>query len=93
MRSVRRTAQFRRDFKRVKRGAHGSYVNETLLAALELLVANAPLPSRYVDHPMKGRYADCRDCHLRPDLVLVYRKHGSDALELVRIGSHAQLGL
>ena len=93
MRSVRRTAQFRRDFKRVKRGAHGSHVNETLLAALELLVADAPLPSRYVDHPMKGRYADCRDCHLRPDLVLVYRKHGSDALELVRIGSHAQLWL
>ena len=50
MRSVRRTAQFRCDFKRVKRGAHGSHVNETLLAALELLVADAPLPSRYVDH-------------------------------------------
>ena len=93
MRSVRRTAQFRRDFKRVKRGAHGSHLDETLLAALELLVADAPLPARYVDHPMKGRYADCRDCHLRPDLVLVYRKCGSDALELVRIGSHAQLGL
>ena len=89
MRSVRRTAQFRR----VKRGAHGSHLDESLLAALELLVADAPLPARYVDHPLKGRYADCRDCHLRPDLVLVYRKHGSDALELVRIGSHAQLGL
>jgi len=93
VRSVRRTAQFRRDFKRVNRGAHGSHVNETLLAALELPVADAPLPARYVDHPMKGRYADCRDCHLRPDLVLVYRKHRSDALELVRIVSHEQLGL
>ena len=93
MRSVRRTAQFRRDFRRVKRGVHASHLDETLLAALELLVADTPLPDRYVDHPMKGRYADCRDCHLRPDLVLVYRKHGSDALELVRIGSHAQLGL
>ena len=93
MRSVRRTAQFRRDFKRVKRGVHGSHLDETLLAALELLVADTPLPDRYVDHPMKGRYADCRDCHLRPDLVLVYRKHGSDALELVRIGSHARRGL
>ena len=93
MRSVRRTAQFRRDFRRVKRGAHGSHLDETLLAALELLIADTPLPDRYVDHPMKGRYADCRDCHLRPDLVLVYRKRESDALELVRIGSHAQLGL
>ena len=93
MRSVRRTAQFRRDFRRLKRGVHASHLDQTLLAALELLVADAPLPDRYVDHPMKGRYADCRDCHLRPDLVLVYRKRESDALELVRIGSHAQLGL
>ena len=93
MRLVQRTAQFRRDFRRVKRSAHGSHLDHTLLAALELLVADTPLPARYVDHPMKGRYADCRDCHLRPDLVLVYRKRGPDALELVRIGSHAQLGL
>ena len=57
MRSIRRTAQFRRDFRRVKRGTHGRHLDETLLAALELLVADAPLPSRYVDHPMKGRYA------------------------------------
>ena len=77
----------------MKRGAHGGHLDETLLEALELLVADAPLPDRYVDHPMRGRYADCRDCHLRPDLVLVYRGHGSDALELVRIGSHAQLEL
>ena len=93
MRSVRRTAQFRRDFRRVKRRAHGSHLDTTLLEALELMVADAPLPARYVDHPMKGRYADCRDSHLRPGLVPVYRKRGSDALELVRIGSHAQLGL
>ena len=93
MRSVKRTAQFRRDFRRVKRDAHGNHQDRTPLEALELLVADAPLPARYVDHPMKGRYSDCRDCHLRPALVLVYRTRGSDALELVRIGSHAQLGL
>ena len=91
MRAIKRTAQFRRDFKRVKRSTHGSHIDETLLAALELLAADAPLPTRYVDHAMKGTFSDCRDCHLRPDLVLVYRKRGNDALELVRIGSHAQL--
>ena len=92
MQSVKRTAQFRSHFRRVKRGAHDSHLDETLLGALELLVADAPLPDRYVDHPMKGRYADCRDCHLRPDLVLVYRKRGSDALELDRIGSRGNSG-
>ena len=42
---------------------------------------------------MKGKYSDCRDCHLRPDLVLVYRKRDEDILELIRIGTHAQLAI
>ena len=42
---------------------------------------------------MKGRYNDCRDCHLRSDLVLVYRKHDPDVLELIRIGTHTQLAI
>ena len=93
MRTVKRTAQFRRDFKRVKRGTHRGHLNATLLEVLELLAADMPLPPRYLDHPMKGRYSDCRDCHLRPDLVLVYRKQDADILELIRIGTHAQLAI
>ena len=93
VRTVTRTAQFKRDFKRAKRGVHGSHLDETLLGALALLAADAPLPVRYVDHKMKGQFNECRDCHLRPDLVLVYRKLDSDVLELVRIGSHAQLAI
>jgi len=72
---------------------HRGHVDATLLAVLELLAADAPLPSRYLDHPMRGQYADCRDCHLRPDLVLVYRKQRADVLELIRIGTHAQLAI
>ena len=87
MRIAYRTAQFRRDFKRVNRGPHRGHIDDTLLAALELLAADAALPARYVDHPMKGAFSDCRDCHLRPDLVLVYRKRCTDALELVQLGS------
>ena len=93
MRTIKRTAQFRRDFKQVKRSEHGSQIDALLLAALKLLATDAPLPLRYTDHALKGEFNDCRDCHLRPDLVLVYRKRGEDALELVRIGSHARLEL
>ena len=93
MRRIKRTSQFGRDFRRVKRGVHGSHVDETLEAALELLAADAPLPARYADHQLKGQHKAYRDCHLRPDLVLVYGKKDPDTLELVRIGSHAQLGL
>ena len=93
VRTVKRTAQFRHDFKRVKRGVHGVHLDATLLEALELLAADMPLPSRYLDHPMKGQYSDCRDCHLRPDLVLVYRKRSPDSLELLRIGTYAHLAI
>jgi hypothetical protein len=53
----------------------------------------APLPRRNVDHQLTGEWQDHRDCHLRPDLVLIYRLPGADILELVRLGSHSELGL
>ena len=36
---------------------------------------------------------DDRDCHIRPDLVLIYRKPDDDTLQLVRLGSHGELGM
>ena len=57
------------------------------------LAADEPLPRRNVDHPLTGEWKDHRDCHVRPDLVLIYRLDGADSLELVRLGSHSELGL
>ena len=34
-----------------------------------------------------------RDCHIRPDWVFIYRKPDESSLELVRLGSHSELGL
>ena len=42
---------------------------------------------------LAGEWHDHRDCHIRPDLILIYRKSGDDVLQLVRIGSHSELGL
>jgi mRNA interferase YafQ len=42
---------------------------------------------------LTGDWKDHRDCHIRPDLVLIYRKPDADALELVRLGSHSELSL
>lgn len=91
MRSITRTTRFKRDFKRLKRGVHGTHIDSTLLQVVELLIADEQLPPSYSDHAMKGPLNDCRDCHLRADLVLIYRKTGADNLELVRIGTHTQL--
>ena len=58
-----------------------------------MLAADAVLPVRNRDHALTGEWSDHRDCHLRPDLVLIYRKPDSKRLELVRVGSHSELGL
>ena len=45
------------------------------------------------DDPLTGDWADHPDCHIKPDLILIYRKPDEDILELVRLGSHSELGL
>jgi mRNA interferase YafQ len=32
-----------------------------------------------------------RECHVKPDLLLIYRKEGEDILRLARLGSHSGL--
>ena len=63
------------------------------MEAVNLLSADTPLPRRNFDHPLSGEGNDHRDCHIRPDLILIYRKPDDDSLELVRLGSHSELGL
>ena len=60
---------------------------------VDLLATSASLPRRNFDHPLSGEWSDHRDCHVRPDLVLIYRKPDDESLELVRLGSHSELGL
>jgi len=64
-----------------------------LETVLLLLVAAEPLPERYVDHPLSGEWDDHRDCHVKPDLVLVHRKPDAGTLQLVCLGSHSELSL
>jgi mRNA interferase YafQ len=92
MRTIKRTSPFKTDYRREKSGAFGKKLDELLRETLEFLVADAPLPARYVDHALSGKLKDCRDCHVRPDLILIYRKPDDDTLELVRLGSHSELG-
>lgn len=91
MRSIEYTTAFRRDFKRERSGQHGPRLDALLSAAVALLAQDDPLPPSYRDHPLSGEWKDCRDCHLRPDLLLLYRKPDTDRLQLVRLGSHSEL--
>ena len=93
MRRIEYTRSFKRDLRREKRGHHGQNIQELLTYVTDILKADKALPRKYWDHSLKGDYKDCRDCHLKPDLVLIYRVIDPDILELVRIGSHSELDL
>ncbi|MGD0825742.1 MAG: type II toxin-antitoxin system YafQ family toxin [Terriglobales bacterium] len=91
MRRIEGTNAFRRDFKREQRGQHRRDVEALLTSVLSLLAEDKPLLERNRDHALAGEWRDFRECHLRPDLLLIYRKVETDVLQLVRLGSHSEL--
>lgn len=93
MRTVKYTNRFKRDYRREKSGVLGKKLDAVLMEVVDLLAADQPLLRRHVDHQLAGEWQDHRDCHIRPDVVLIYRKPDPDSLELVRLGSHSELGL
>jgi len=93
VRTIKQTAQFKRDLKREHKGPHRDSLEAALLPVLEQLAADLPLAPRLRDHPLIGQWRDFRDCHIKPDLVLIYQKPDAATLNLVRLGSHAELGL
>jgi mRNA interferase YafQ len=93
MRRIERTKAFKRDYKRVKATPKHRDAETPLRQILELLVADVSLPERNRDHALSGEWKDHRDCHLKPDLILIYRKPDKKVVQLVRLGSHSDLGL
>ena len=93
MRTIERTTRFKRDYKREAKGRHRKSLDTDLLTAIKLLAEDAPLPASYRDHSLTGDWQDHRDCHIKPDLILIYRKPDPDTLQLVRLGSHSELSL
>lgn len=93
MRTIKYTTRFKRDYRREKSGRHGKTLDAALMIVVDLLAVDSPLPHKNFDHPLSGNWVDFRDCHIKPDLVLIYRKPDAETLELVRLGSHSELGL
>ena len=87
MRRVEFTVQFKRDLKRVKkRGKNMEKIKEPL----RLLIEEELLPDVYRDHSLTGNWSECRDLHIEPDWLLIYRVVG-DLIRFERTGSHSDL--
>ena len=83
------TNSFERDLKHaVRRGKNP----ERIKAVVQLLCAQTPLPAALRDHALKGKYSGFRDCHVEPDLILIYRiVQQKLQLLCVHLGTHSDL--
>lgn len=86
---IRPTSKFERDLKRIKKRG---YDISLLTEVLRMLAAGEALPAKYRDHFLSGNYANCRECHITPDWLLVYELNQEGLiLYLMRTGSHSDL--
>ena len=91
MRTISRTEKFKKDYKREAKGEHRTTLDADLLAAISHLATDQTLPEKFHDHPLAGEYTNHCECHLKPDLLLIYKKPDDHTLRLVRVGSHSEL--
>jgi mRNA interferase YafQ len=91
MRRIEQSTTFKRDYRRARTAPRYRKLDERLTAILELLVNDRPLSPQNRDHPLSGDWSGYRDCHVWPDLLMIYDKPVADTLRLVRLGSHIEL--
>jgi len=84
---IYQTTQFRRDTRKLKR--QGKDLSRLMLI-IELLVEGQDLPENNRDHILTGNWSGYRECHIRPDWLLIY-KIDEKTLTLERSGSHSDL--
>ena len=92
-RSIERSTAFKRDYKREAKGRHRATLDADLIPVLTALTNDETPKPRYRDHDLSGDWQGYRECHIKPDLLLIYRKTDAYTLRLARIGSHSELFL
>lgn len=86
---IQRTNQFKKDYKLAKK--RGCNIDE-LKEIVAMLANGINLPEKYKDHALKGDYINCRECHIEPDWLLIYKiTETVMILSLERTGSHSDL--
>lgn len=80
---------FRRDYKKlVKRGYDLSLLEKTI----DILANEGQLPSEYQAHNLSGNYSGFKECHIRPDWLLIYKiENDILTLSVSRTGTHSDL--
>ena len=86
---IERTTRFKKDYKLIKKRG---YDIKLLEEVVRIIAKGEPLPEKYNDHPLKGSYTGCRECHITPDWLLIYEiADNALILYLTRTGTHSDL--
>jgi mRNA interferase YafQ len=92
---IKYSSRFKKDLARYKKNKN---IIDDLNYVINLLANEIELPKKYRDHALKGIWAHHRECHIRPDVLLIYKVYESifgalrvEILALERIGSHSGL--
>ncbi|MCB1180766.1 MAG: type II toxin-antitoxin system YafQ family toxin [Chlamydiia bacterium] len=89
MLKIKPGSKFKTDLKKFK---HDKSILKTLDEVLKILANGEELTEKYRDHALSGKWNPARECHIKPDVLLVYQIDKKEkVLVLIRIGSHSDL--
>ena len=87
---VKPTKRYRKSLRRLVRS--GSFDAKTFEMVVDALASGKPLEIKHQNHPLHGEYTDCFECHIKGDLLLLYRlDEKKKILSIIDIGSHSEL--
>lgn len=73
MRRIERPGSFRQDYKREAKRRRQKVLDDALVPVLEAIIRDLPLDAKYRDHALTGDWNGHRECHVKPDLLLIRR--------------------
>jgi mRNA interferase YafQ len=83
------TNQYLKDLELIKRR---NLPKSELDEVVKLLSEEKPLLPKHNDHPLKGNFIGYRECHIRPNWLLIYKIDKQIlTLVLIRTGTHSDL--
>jgi mRNA interferase YafQ len=91
MRTIEWTNTFKRDYKKALATPRHRDISPLLEQIATQLANDIALADKYRDHSLGGEYTQHRECHLKPDLLRIYKKPDEYTLRFVRLGSHSEL--
>ena len=88
MKKIFPSGQYKKDYKRYR---HQPQKLNELKVVIDMLANDIPIPPKYNPHILHGDYKGCMECHIQGDFLLIWIDEVNNIVELVRLGTHAEL--